>query len=115
MTRTRVEDYLRCLSYANVTNEDGIKGELVMAITAKERELLRQFWKSNKALLSAAMEALSEDEDCTEEERQAFRSASETTSSKDYSRYRLQGEDESFGKRGIVAAVLRMYFSEKDK
>lgn len=112
VTRTRVEDYLRCLSYANVTNEDGIKGELVMAITAKERELLRQFWKSNKALLSVAMEALSEDEDSTEEERQAFRSASETTSSKDYSRYRLQGEDESFGKRGIVAAVLRMYFSE---
>ena len=112
VTRTRVEDYLRCLSYANVTNEDGVKGELVMAITSKERELLRQFWKSNKALLSAAMEALSEDEDCTEEERQAFRSASETTSSKDYSRYRLQGEAESFGKRGIVDAVLRKYFGE---
>ena len=110
VTRSRIEDYLRCLSYANVETEEGVRGDLVMAITSKERELLRQFWKNNKALLSAAMEALSEDEDCTDEEKQAFKRVSETTSQRDYSKYRLEGDDELYGKRGIVGAVLREYF-----
>ena len=104
-----IDDYLRCLSYANVVDEKGSKEELVMAITSKERELLRQFWKANQALLSAAMEALAEDEDSSEEERRAFRQASQTTSQRDYSKYRLEGENELYGKRGIVEAVVRKY------
>lgn len=110
LARSRIEDYLRCLSYANVETEEGVRGELIMAITTKERELLRQFWKNNKALLSAAMGALSDDDDYTDEERTAFRRVSETTSQKDYSKYRLDGDDTPYGKRGIVGAVLEKYF-----
>lgn len=111
--RTLVSDYLRCLSYSDVSSECGGFKEAVMATSKKERELLRQFWKSNHALLSAALGALSEDEDFSDAERATFRSASDAaTSQKDYSRYRIRGEEETYGKRGIVQAVIRAFLDE---
>ncbi len=111
--RTLVSDYLRCLSYSDVSSECGGFKEAVMATSKKERELLRQFWKSNHALLSAALGALSEDEDFSDAERATFRSAAAAaTSQKDYSRYRIRGEEETYGKRGIVQAVIRVFLDE---
>ena len=107
--RKLTEDYLRCLSFSDVTDERGKKGEIVMAITGKERVLLRQFWKSNSALLSAAMEALADDEDFSDSEREAFRRAGNAVAHKDYSRYRLNRGTEEYSKRGLVGAVVRAY------
>lgn len=111
--RTLVSDYLRCLSYSDVSSECGDFKEAVMATSKKERELLRQFWKSNHALLSAALGALSEDEDFSDAERATFRRAADAaTSQKDYSRYRIRGEEETYGKRGIVQAVIKAFLDE---
>lgn len=110
--RSFVRDYLRCLSYSNIYDDQGRREELVMARSREESELLRQFWKSNRPLLSAAMAALAEDDDFSEQERRSFQRAAEATDSRrDYTKYKLAGDNEEYSKRGIVGAVVAAYLA----
>lgn len=113
--KSLVNDYLRCLSCTRTINIEKGKGKekFVMAINSEERELLRMFWKQNQALLKVAMEALSEDEEFSETERKTFKKgANALDGKKDYSRYRLDGGEERFSKRGIVEAVVTSYLNK---
>lgn len=110
--RSFVRDYLRCLSYSNIYDERGRREELVMARSREESELLRQFWKSNSPILSAAMAALAEDDDFSEQERRSFQRAAEATDARrDYTKYKLTGDEEEYSKRGIVGAVVAAYLA----
>lgn len=106
--KTLVGDYLRCLSYADITKEER-KVEGVMARSKEESQLLRQFWENNSSLFTAVFEALSEDDNYSDADRKMFGKVAKTSERKDYTRYRLAGDEEIYSKRGIVGAVIAAY------
>lgn len=57
----RIKDYLRTLTYTNF-EKISEKGDIVMAMTKNERDLLLKFKEENKDLLLAIKEAIKEDE-----------------------------------------------------
>jgi hypothetical protein len=64
-------DYIRSLSKPSFNDDEtDNQGEILMAVGKKEKELLLQFWKNNKRLITSAFSALSEDEGLDEEDRE---------------------------------------------
>ena len=107
-----IEEYLRALSQPSLQFEEYDGGEIIMAISAKERELLRKFWEKNKDLLVAALSAHADNMEPEEGESvraglQAIRKAG----SKDYSTYSFNGEN--YNKRRLVLAVVKKYVEDK--
>ena len=82
-------DYLRALSVPsfNVDNEDNNKGDLVMAISEHERNLLTAFYEKHQVLINAAVYAISIDPNQPEERRKAAGTYVREASTKDFSPY----------------------------
>jgi hypothetical protein len=72
----------------------------------EEKILLRNFWDKHKKLILAAINALSEDDE--EEYRKEATDANRRQSTKDYSKYSLNGVG-SYVKRRMVEAVVNKY------
>jgi len=84
-----IADYLRALSISSVIvaeNKDN-KGDIVMAISERERVLLSKFWEKHQSLILAAFYAFSNDPDKTEEERDFASQVIQSLGAKDYSPY----------------------------
>ena len=60
-TKDIISNYIQSLAYYDINEKD--KKGLVMAIEEKEKELLNRFWKNNKTLITAAIYALSDDDE----------------------------------------------------
>jgi hypothetical protein len=107
-----IEEYLRTLSQPSLQFEDN-GGEVVMAVSSRERELLLNFWESNKDLLTAALSALADNPELDQEERDSIREslhAVNKAGNKDFSTYRFNGE--KYGKGRLVLAVVKQYVTE---
>jgi hypothetical protein len=103
-----IEEYLRTLSQPSLQFEDYDGGEIIMAVSTKERELLLQFWENNKELLTAALNALADNPELEQEERDQIRDslgAVTKAGNKDYSTYAFNGQ--SYGKGRLVLAVVK--------
>lgn len=108
-----IEEYLRTLSQPSLQYNERERGEIIMAIGEKERELLLNFWQSNKDLLIAALTALSDDPDLEEMERASINAGLNAvikSSNKDYSKYVLDGE--IYSKRKLAYAIVSKYVKE---
>ena len=78
----------------------------ILAISMDEKNLLRAFWDKHKKLVLAAINALSEDDESPY--REETTEAKNRLSTKDYSKYSLNGVG-SYGKRRMVEAVVYRY------
>jgi len=74
-----IEEYLRALSQPSLQEDNN--GGIIMAVSKRERELLRNFWDSNEELLSAAITALADDPDLEPESREKISVALEVINS----------------------------------
>ena len=85
-----------------------------MAIGKRERELLQSFWDKHKTLFTAALTAMSTDENSSEEERQDFKKMLESVQSleegKKYYRYQVNGEGK-YPCGQVVVKIIEMYVS----
>jgi hypothetical protein len=104
------------ISLAAPTFETG--RNVVMATSEDQRKLLRDFWDSNRDLLMAALAALADDPNLDDEDGEAIRDSLaliNDASSRDYSKYSLNGavqaNGKGFNKRGIVWEYLQLYLS----
>lgn len=73
----------------------------ILAISMKEKDLLRSFWDKYKGLISAVVNTLAEDDDSVKEVRNNM-------SARDYSKYSVNGAG-SYGKGRMVEAVVNKY------
>ena len=110
-----IDNYLRTLSYPSLqldANESD-RGDIIMAIGDRERNLLRNFWEAHKELLIATISAMKDDPELSEEDRSKIDSglaAVIKTGSKDTSRYRFFGKE--YPKNRLVLAVVKKYHEE---
>lgn len=107
---TLIDNYLRCLSYPSVSEEEYSNGGMVMATSERERKLLLDFWETNKSLLLAMLNVLKDDENIDEDERdnmQKMISTMSNQSNKDYTQYEFAGK--KFRKNRLVYAVVSEY------
>ncbi|WP_052085799.1 PD-(D/E)XK nuclease family protein [Clostridium sp. HMP27] len=115
-TSSFLDNYLRCLSYPSIDKEENIKnGGLVMAISEREKKLLLDFWEGNKPLLLAVLNALKDNEDINEQERENIDNMISTISkksNKDYGKYLFNGN--KYGKGRLVLAVIKEYVKSKN-
>lgn len=101
-----VSNYQRCLSYSD-------KEVNIMATNEEQKELLLSFWNNNKELLNAALSALIDDPETTDEDRTVMQKAFETISKRDNTKYSFNGE--SLGKGRLVLAVIKDYANSHPK
>lgn len=109
-----IEEYLRTLSQPSIQFEDYDGGEIIMAVSAKERDLLLNFWENNKDLLTAALNALADNPELEQEERERIRESLGVVTkagNRDYSTYSFNGE--TYNKRRLVLAVVKKYIEDK--
>ena len=78
----------------------------ILAISMEEKKMLRAFWDKHKKLVLAAINALSEDDESPY--REEATEAKNRLSTKDYSKYSLNGVG-AYGKRRMVEAVVYRY------
>ena len=110
--RRILKDYLRSLTYTYIKGDIN-EGGSYMAIGEEERKLLSQFWENNKNLLLAVLDAVFEDPDTSEEDRKKYRETRETLSSRDMTKYKIEGIDgPALGKGKMVLAVVKKYCSD---
>lgn len=108
-----IENYLRCLSYPAINEQDESIGGTIMATSERERKLLLNFWETNKPLLLAMLNVLKDDENIESEERdnmQKMISTISNKSSRDYTKYKLSGI--SYRKNRLVYAVISDYINK---
>lgn len=97
--RARVEDYVRALSistgvYKREDKKD--KGNFRMAITDKEKELLKALWARYENILLAAVEVIAEDKafaeglGLSEKDQESCRKVVERVSARDRTKYNLK-------------------------
>ena len=108
-----IEEYLRTLSQPSLQFDDFDGGEVIMAVSARERDLLLNFWESNKDLLTAALNALADNPELEQEERDQIRESLQAVSksgSKDNAKYQFDGQ--IYGKGRLVLAVVKKYVTQ---
>lgn len=105
-----LDEYIKSLTVPTdlLVDCDGIPTlkSTILAISMEEKILLRNFWDKHKKLILAAINALSEDDE--EEYRKEATDANRRQSTKDYSKYSLNGVG-SYVKRRMVEAVVNKY------
>lgn len=113
-----LNDYIRCLSYSDITNEDDTnhgKGDYIMGIGENERKLLKSFWEKNNALIMATIEAIINDDDTTDDERKKLKNSQTILGNhKDYSKYSIAGEGK-YGKCPLPLEVIKKYLKDHEK
>ncbi len=111
-----IKNYLRCLSYSDITGtDDGKKRKImekVMAYSSEEKELLESFYTKNKDLFGAVIAMLSEDTDIPEDERKKLKAVNDIVSKRDYSKYVFKGHE--YGKNRCVWAVVKDAVESKE-
>jgi hypothetical protein len=75
-----IEEYLRTLSQPSLQFDDFDGGDVIMAVSSREKELLLNFWENNKDLLTAAFNALADNPDLEQEERDRIRGSLQAVS-----------------------------------
>ena len=108
-----IEEYLRTLSQPSLQFDDLEGGEVIMAVSSRERELLLNFWENNKDLLTAALNALADNPELEQEERDRIREGVQAVSkagNRDYSSYRFDGQ--VYGKGRLVLAVVKRHVEQ---
>ena len=97
-----VSDYLRCLSYSDIAKKDG---DLIMAYSAEEKTLLRQFWNKNSHLLLMTIDALCSDDEIDDSDKEKMRKAVDVLENhRDTRKYLFNGRE--YGKSRLVEAVV---------
>lgn len=92
-----IENYLRTLSYPALQfdSKESDRGDIIMAIGERERNLLRNFWDAHKEILIATISAIKDDPEILDEGRTKIESglaAVIKTSNKDNSKYLFDGK-----------------------
>jgi len=64
-----IDEYLRTLSQPSLQFDAIDGGEVIMAVSSREKELLLNFWENNKDLLTAALSALADNPELEQDER----------------------------------------------
>lgn len=100
----RIKDYLRSLSYSDF-EKNYEKGDIVMAMTKNERELLIKFKEDNKDLFFAIYEAIKEDE--KDETVKAVSEIRESIIKRNNDRYLYNGD--TYPKNKLVYKVISDY------
>lgn len=113
--RMFIENYLRALSYPalQLDTKESERGDIVMAIGERERNLLRNFWEAHKELLIAAISALKDDPEISDEDRTSINNGLEAVikaSIKDTSKYRFN--ESKYAKNRLVLAVIKKYVED---
>lgn len=113
--RMFIENYLRTLSYPalQLDTKESERGDIVMAIGERERNLLRNFWEAHKELLIAAISALKDDPEISDEDRISINNGLEAVikaSNKDTSKYSFNGS--KYAKNRLVLAVIKKYVED---
>ncbi|MCL2856603.1 MAG: PD-(D/E)XK nuclease family protein [Oscillospiraceae bacterium] len=108
--RVFIEEYLRTLSQPSLQFDDFDGGEVIMAVSSRERELLLNFWGNNKDLLTAALNALADNPELEQEERDRIHESLQAVSkasNRDYTKYKFNGQ--VYIKNRLVLAVIQSY------
>jgi len=108
--RVFIEEYLRTLSQPSLQFDDFDGGEVIMAVSSRERALLLNFWENNKDLLTAALNALADNPELEQEERDSIRESLQAvskSSSRDYTKFRFDGQ--VYAKNRLVLAVVKKH------
>ena len=109
-THLILEEYIKSLTIPmdQLVDCDGIKTleTTILAITMKEKNLLRSFWDKYKNLISAAINTLAEDEN--ETYSNGAKEQINRLNTRDYSKYSVNGVG-SYGKGRMVEAVVNKY------
>ena len=108
-----LDEYLLALSLPE-TNQN--KGDIKMAVTKEERELLLQFWDKHKDLLTSVLSAIGECVSLNDEEAQIMEKASEVVKNagiRDTGKYswtyKGRGGSDNLSKRQLVQEVVAFY------
>ena len=107
-----LKDYLRCLTFDSLMNNDTdrkVKGDVIMGYSSEEKQLLKKFWDNNKDLIYAVAEIIETDD---ESEKNAIQTIKDGLNQKDYTKYKY-GEN-VYNKRGLVCAVISDYIKAND-
>lgn len=110
-----IDNYLRTLSYPSLQTEsnEADRGDIVMAIGERERNLLRNFWDVHKDILIATISALKDDPEISDEEREKIAVGLEAfikTDTKDNTKYNFNGV--LYPKSRLVLAVVKRYVED---
>ena len=106
--RNRLTEYIRSLSYSDLTNIDSSrekKEKIVMAFSSEEKKYLKLFFENNKDLLVSMATCLGDDDDISDEDKDALKKFASVA--KDYSKYEFKGHE--YGKGRLVLAVVQDY------
>ena len=105
-----IEEYLRTLSQPSLQFEDFDGGEVIMAVSSRERDLLLNFWENNKDLLTAALNALADNPELEQVEREQIRESIQAVTKstrRDHTKYQFEGE--AYAKNRLVLAVVKKH------
>ena len=105
-----IEEYLRTLSQPSLQFDDFDGGEVIMAVSSRERDLLLNFWENNKDLLTAALNALADNPELEQEERDRIRESLQAvskSSNRDYTKFQFDGQ--AYAKNRLVLAVVKKH------
>ena len=100
-----IENYLRCLSNSTINETLDKKEGRIMAFASKEKVLLEKFYEKNKDLFNAVLTMLSTDENLSDDERENFKVALDTSSSR--KSYEFEGK--KYGVGPLVLAVVKKH------
>lgn len=123
-TRNFIKEYERCLGKVAIDeNETNKKDSFVMAFTEEERQLLVEFWQSNSAVLSAAVQALLEiDEDDggpSPGDAEDMQKVVTTIVNRDCSKYKFLSNDDKVSTNltqgRLVLEILKAYVATGNK
>lgn len=81
-----------------------------MAITDNEKKLLKEFYETNKALLSAVADCLRNDDELDENEKASLSTFSKVIN-KDYTKYSFDGKS-NLSKRRLVLEIVKKYVND---
>jgi hypothetical protein len=105
-----IDNYLRALSFSASESDDNPGGEFIMAFSAKERQLLKDFWDAHKQIFSKVVLTLTEDDAIDEEDRESLEKLKDVivkVSNKDYSKFIFEGK--KYPKNRLVLALVKRY------
>ena len=125
-TRTKIllEDYIRALSIRAISEDNSNFGDFTMAISEREKHLLRDFLNKHLELIQAAVAACANDEEATEEERKKCQELQEnlsdlsTEKTKARRRFELRFDEQIIATNCImkeVAVKIICYLRDKNQ
>lgn len=108
-----IDSYIRNLSIPSFSDDTkGIKkGEVKMAISPREKELLRRFWDNHNGLLLTILDAVSDDEeiDMPDDTRKSIKQFSSGLRNQDNTAFIFEGE--RYKKGPLVFAIIKKYLN----